>query len=120
MEIIFISIGMRVRRSLERVRPCLDAYERMRVIHPPLSCTSSWWCLGYDRLYVAPVGTPSSCASKHGHVPRQSFTLVYIYFFPEQVAIWSFEDQDIVARAQGHSSWVTDVAVDPYLRFIAS
>eukprot|EP00047_Mylnosiga_fluctuans_P020633 m.94428 g.94428 ORF g.94428 m.94428 type:complete len:421 (-) comp8570_c0_seq1:2404-3666(-) len=30
------------------------------------------------------------------------------------VTIWSFHEHDIVARAQGHSSWVTAVAFDPH------
>lgn len=30
------------------------------------------------------------------------------------VTIWSFAERKIVARCQGHSSWVTGVAFDPW------
>ncbi|KAI8881923.1 WD40 repeat-like protein [Backusella circina FSU 941] len=30
------------------------------------------------------------------------------------VTIWAFREQRIVARCQGHSSWITDIAFDPY------
>ena len=30
------------------------------------------------------------------------------------VGIWSFEEQDLLARAQSHQSWIMDVAFDTY------
>ena len=32
--------------------------------------------------------------------------------------MWSFEERDIVARAEGHSSWLSSVAFDPLLTYV--
>ncbi len=31
------------------------------------------------------------------------------------MSVWSLADRDIVARCEGHSSWVMDVSFDPFM-----
>ena len=88
------------------------------------------WCV--ECKGVVDIGTRKSSGRRKGQKfinQSQPSHSTLICFFPpvtllsppyvlleNQVTIWSCRDRDIVARAQGHSSWVTAVAFDPYFK----